>query len=77
MLRFDLEPPLEQVADQPMAAIEALRIDAIQLTPSSRQTGIRRFRHEVVMDSSFRNTHGNVVETRADSARRVYQSRQS
>jgi hypothetical protein len=59
LLRFDLEPPLEQVADQPMAAIEALRIDAIQLTPSSRQIGIRRFRHEVVMDSSFRNTHGN------------------
>jgi hypothetical protein len=46
-----------------MAAIEALRIDAIQLTPSSRQIGIRRFRHKVVMTRHFAIRMVTPVET--------------
>lgn len=38
-----LGPPLEQVADQAMAAIALQRINAIQLRNCSPQIGIRRF----------------------------------
>lgn len=77
MPSFDLNSPLEQITDQPMAVIEALRVDAILLTHSSRQIGIRRFHHRmgVIRHLAIRETA--LVEARADFSGRVNQSRRT
>ena len=47
--KYALEPPLEQVADEPMAAVETLRINAVQLSHAVRKVGIRSFDDDVVV----------------------------
>lgn len=56
------------MADQPVAPLELLRIDAIDLAPAFRQIGVGGFHHDVLMVGLLAVDMAAPVETVADLA---------